>query len=407
MAIQGVTYNNQRVSAADHASLFQMFITDGKLNGCGISTRRNTLTITSGSFIVAGRLTKIVGSETITIPEGVTSTSKKLIGVCDMGQTAQVNSFGQFYFKLEDSSYTLKKEDINTGNGQYYEVEWSTLTIDSEGNITAHNDTFPEAGNSGGGGGSNFISDSDYTFTGDPNKLLYSSSGTDWEIIILEAATATLNFTKRPGNVDIFMVSAGGDGNGGTNGASSYSSTSGNGGNGGERVTSTETILNSGAYTVTVGTADENADHDTSICVSGSEDPIVKAYRANGGHPASGNGATHNSSADDGGYAFGDADGVINTTYKSVKYGAGGGQGAVYKTSTLVASTVGGATGGGSGAAYIPNESNRGGDASPNTGSGGGGGRSAYIGNMYYGTSGGFGGSGIIIIRNHRTTPAA
>lgn len=412
MAIQGVTYDNQRVSAADHAALFQMFITDGIMSGCGMSTLRNTLTISSGSFILAGRLTKIVGSETITIPNGVVSTTKKLIAVCDMGGAHTRTEFGQFYFKLENSDYTLKKENINSGSGQYYEIEWATLTIDASSNITSYTVTIPEAGSSGGGGTSNFITDSDYTFSGDPNALLYSSSGTDWEIIILEAAAATLNFTKRPGFVDVCLVSAGNNGYA----ANASGGNARKGGNGGEVLNSIGFTLDSGGYVVNVGTNNVGSNTNTFIKNSGSDTALVEADPANGATNGGNTTGADDGNGGDGEYAFGD-DGVINQTYKTRKYGAGGGRGGVYvknsSTGTIAPSGVsgtngaGGTTGGGAGAGAVESDTN-GHSATDNTGSGGGGGRVFTAGGQTYTNSiGGTGGSGIIIIRNHRTTPAA
>ena len=407
MAIQGIIYSNQRVAAAEHAALFQMFISDGVISGCGFSVLRNTLTISSGLFIVAGRLTRIIGSETLDTGSNVSKTMK-LIGRCDMTHDNDPN-FDQFYFTLVENDYELRKEAINTGSGQYYEIEWATITIDSQGVITSYNVTIGESQGGGGQGGSNFITDSDYTFSGDPNAILYSSSGTDWEIIILEAAAATLNFTKRPGLVDVCLVSAGNNGYA----ANASGGNARKGGNGGEVLNSIGFTLDSGGYVVNVGTNNVDSNTNTFIKNSGSDTALVEADPANGATNGGNTTGAEDGNGGDGEYAFGD-DGVINQTYKTRKYGAGGGRGGVYvknsSTGIITPSGVsgtngtGGTTGGGVGAGAVESDTN-GHSATDNTGSGGGGGRIFTAGGQTYTNSiGGTGGSGIIIIRNHRAS---
>lgn len=401
MAIQGVIYQNQKVSAEDHAALFQMFISDGILSGCGMSKLRNVLTISSGMFVLAGRLSKIVGSEQITIPDTIRSTTVRLTGVIDLAQSATKTEFHQFSFRLDPASNNtypaLRKENINTGNGQYYEVEWAILTIDGDGNIT---NVEQKIGNSEGttpSGGGSFISETDFEFSGDPNKILYTSDGTHWEIIILEAANATLAFKKRPGPVDMCLVAAGNTGKHGKNdGAESTY-----GGNGGEVLTNKGTVLAQGAYSVTVGKAD--SDPDTSISNAGSTEPLLKALQANG---ANNRGTTSSRNGDDGSLAFED-DEVLNDTYKGKKYGAGGGAGGRYTRLSNgtdradAAPGTGGTTGGGTGGT----STGEGSAGASNTGSGGGGGHYLIIqsNSMTYGGVGGLGGSGIMFIRDART----
>lgn len=400
--IKGVTFQNQRVGAPDHAALFQMLISDGVISGCGASKSLNVLTISSGLFILAGRLLRIEASEPITInTEDPTLVNKtlRLTAVIDLNQVATRSEFQQFYFRLDDPSTALRTENINTGTGKYYEVEWGTIITDSEGSIDSYNITIGESSGGGGGGGSNFISEEDITFDGasisGSSTVLYSSSGTDWEVIILEASGQNIEFAKRPGSVDICLVSAGNDGSDGH---------SRKGGNGGEVLNSNMFTLEQGSYSVTVGISGSGNTHDTSIYNFGGSEPLLKAYQANGENNG-GNDTTANGG--NGVYAF-DDDEVINQTYKTRKYGAGGGRGSVCSKnsstgiwSTSVASGSGGTTGGGAG--YPAGDGASAGNGLANTGSGGGGGRQGTTaGGVSYG-AGGSGGSGIIIIRNHRT----
>lgn len=410
MAIQGVIYQNQKVSAEDHAALFQMFISDGILSGCGMSKLRNVLTISSGMFVLAGRLSKIIGSEQITIPDtirpaaGSSTVNVRLTGVIDLNQTASKTEFHQFSFRLDTASNgeypALRKENINTGNGRYYEVEWAILAIDGDGNIDSYERKIGDSEGTTPSGGGSFISATDFEFSGDPNKILYTSNGTHWEIIILEAANATLTFKKRPGPVDMCLVAAGNTGKHGKNDGteSTY------GGNGGEVLTDTGTVLAQGAYTVTIGKAD--SDPDTSIYNAGGTEPLLKASQANG---ADNGGKTAGQSGGNGSLAFNGDDDVLNETYKGRRYGAGGGVGAICsrgsngQDSATSARGAGGTTGGGQGGiSYNQNSYEVGAPGLDNTGSGGGGGYRLTAGGIQYGGNGGLGGSGIMLIRDAR-----
>ena len=387
MAIQGVTYNNQRVSAADHAALFQMFVTDGIMSGCGMSSLRNTLTISSGLFIVAGRLTKIVGSETITIPNGVVSTTKKLIGHCNMEGAATSETFGQFTFDLQDSSYTVRKEDINSGTGLHYEVEWAVLTIDGQGNITNIEKKIGSSeGTTPGGGGA----EGDFHFDTE-NGMLYGKEGSDWEVAFL--LNGTLILDKPLNNVDVFMVNAGGNGKNGSDGDSA----GGAGGNGGKYQTWTGTSIPAGTYAVTVGQSDGATTSFGELMEVSSDAAFFEGGRGSVGGIYSG--ATHAAdSGDDGVYAFGD---VSNIIYPARRYGSSGGGGGQSSTNNPSANASG-QPGGENAGAGSSNINTNGGPGLANSGSGGGGGFGRFANGGSH-TSGGNGGSGIILIRPART----
>lgn len=395
MAIQGVTYDNQKVSADDHAALFQMFITDGIISGCGASVLRNTLTISSGMFILAGRLTKIIGSEQIVIPDSIRSVTKKLIARCDLTKHAEVDLFDQVSFELVDTSYELRKENINTGNGQYYEVEWAELTIDAQGNITnCEIKIGSSSGTTPGGGGA----ESDFHFDTE-NGMLYEKQGSDWEVAFLKSGSLTLD--KTLANVDIFIVDAGGDGASGSTGDSG----GGVGGNGAKMMAITGTTVPAGVYSITIG---ENAAARSYIGDSSNPnyavDPEV-GFQA-GGMAATG-GQSGSVAAEtvkgvrDGALAFGDSSTLI---YPGRLYGAPGGGGG--ERSAYAGTYHAGAEGANTGAGNGGNDAHKEGyDASANTGSGGGGGfghATSPSGGGGIGYAGGKGGSGIILIRPAR-----
>jgi len=391
MAIQGVIYQNQKVSAEDHAALFQMFISDGILSGCGVSKLRNVLTISSGMFVLAGRLSKIVGSEQITIPDTIRSTTVRLTGVIDLTQSATKTEFHQFNFRLDVASGgtypALRKENINTGNGQYYEVEWAILTVDGDGNITNVDVKISnsEGTTPGGGGGS----ESDFHFD-TANGMLYVKEGSDWEVAFLLNGTLVLD--KALNNVDVFMVNAGENGGNGADGDSA----GGAGGNGGKYQTWTGTSIPAGTYSVNVGQSNgATTSFDTLMEVS-SDAAFVEGGRGSVGGIYSGD-AHAADPGTDGVYAFGDASNLI---YPARKYGSSGGGGGQSSTNNPSANAPG-QPGGENAGAGSSNINTNGGPGLANSGAGGGGGFGRFSGSGSH-TSGGNGGSGIILIRPAR-----
>lgn len=403
MAIQGVVFSNQKVSAADHATLFEMFVSDGVINGCATSQLRNTLTIASGMFVLKGRLIKIAGSEQITIPDSMIpssgTTTIRLTGVVDISLPSTETEFQQFYFRLDAASGgsypALKQESINTGNGHVYEVEWAILTVDSQGVITNVNVTIGESeGGSQGGGGSSALTASDFSFPS--GKYLFASSGDNWELAFTNSGTFELK--KNLTGVDIFVIGAGQDGS--TSASGGYT-TNHDGGNGGYYKNFYNDSLKSGSYNVIIGQTGGELSSIGDRSVSESDQ-----YTKGGiGGRAISNLAGENGTP--GAYAFGSATSLI-ASLSGRKYGASGGGGAERDYDGSQAVYVGAGTGAeygsGDGGSLSASALN-GEDALANSGSGGGG-RARNYWNGRAGVDGnpGKGGSGIIIIRNH---PAA
>lgn len=253
MSIKGIIYSNQTVSAAEHAMLFRRFIGDGILTGCGISYRFNVCTISEGAFVVAGRLTRILGEESITCTN--TSGYARIKGVIDLNQAATINEFGQFKFEVDYANTStgfpaLVQEDVNS-NGTKYEVEWAVLSLGSSGITGIVRSISTSSGGEGGGdsGGSDSgVTENGYSFTGISR---YFSDSTHYEIVLL--SNGDLTFVDNPGQVDVFAVGPGGDGD-----PASYTSThgyAGKGGNGGEVVTVTGVALAKNTkYSIKIGT---------------------------------------------------------------------------------------------------------------------------------------------------------
>ena len=234
MAINGIIFQNQKVSAEDHAALFELFITDGIISGCGTSTTRNLLTITSGLFVLKGRLVKIVGSETIEIPNNIKSTTVRLIAYIDTNQKATKDEFEQVKFRLDQTSAALVQEDINTGTGHLYEVEWATLTIGSQSEITKCDVKIKNAYASGGEGHGTDAGKPSFSYmvngadkADDQTYVLYIDDGNNnWRLKFLKSGTLT--FSRLSGasdGIDVFLVGGGGGSNNSAGGGGGYTKT--------------------------------------------------------------------------------------------------------------------------------------------------------------------------------------
>lgn len=234
MAIHGVIFQNQKVSAEDHAALFELFITDGIISGCGTSTNLNMLTITSGLFVLKGRLAKIVGSETIEIPSNIKNTTVRLIAYVDTNQKSTKDEFKQVQFRLDQTSAALVQEDINTGTGHLYEVEWATLTIGSQSNITKCDVKIKNAYASGGEGHGTDAGKPSFSYmvngadkSEDPTYVVYVDDGNNnWRLKFLKSGTLT--FSRLSGasdGIDVFLVGGGGGSNSSAGGGGGYTKT--------------------------------------------------------------------------------------------------------------------------------------------------------------------------------------
>ena len=243
-----------------------------------------------------------------------------------------------------------------------------------------------------------------YTYTGS-SQLIDDGNG-NWRIKFLTSGTLTFtSYGNATNGIDIFLVGGGGGGHAGV--AGDYE---GSGGGGGYTKTVRNYGVTTNVYNITVGaggtpgsgdgaSGSGGASYFGSIGISGGSGGINYHYNASsdkGGSGGSGGGVW---------YGNGGSDGGSGTRGSATTYGTpGSGQGSTTRefeesTGTLYAgggagglhSTVGvnGGSGGGGG-------TNAAGTA--NTGGGGGGGNSSTN------SPGGYGGTGIVIIRNHRGT---
>ena len=239
----------------------------------------------------------------------------------------------------------------------------------------------------------------EFTYSGN-YQLKYeklSNGDYNWEIAILSGNGDNLKFTRVVDSVDIFIV---GGGNPGGNASGNiwgdgYYAQGGNGGNGGQ------------CRTITNFSISKNVNYSLKIGASG-QSTIGFGYTSiAGGGSSGGTGAFERqtpsaryagTAGSNGVYAFGNSTTLFSS---GTRYGAGGGSGGAININQ--GGSVGGApgiTGGGSGGTISHGD---GYNAVANTGSGGGGGYAKFNNTGdYWAGSGGAGGSGIIIIRNHR-----
>lgn len=135
MAITGITFDNQAVSAKDHGALFAAILADGWLSGCGLSYSGQTLTIAKGFLIACGRLAKLTSAQTVAISRtsGYARVSLKL----DMSAAATEENFAQASFAVDYAASpggfaALTQDDIND-TGASYSAEICMLSLNGSG----------------------------------------------------------------------------------------------------------------------------------------------------------------------------------------------------------------------------------------------------------------------------------
>lgn len=226
----------------------------------------------------------------------------------------------------------------------------------------------------------------EYTFTGESE--LVGDPESDWMIYLKSSGTLNFDYSDP---VDIFMIGGGSNGTAGTPGyGSGYNPggypTGGAGGDGGKYIQDTSGIsLSHKDYEVVVGAA--------------GQDTIFDVYDTSNGTESGKGGASKGAGSYNGNIG---ADGI--TAFDGNIYGAGGGEGGAGRDYSYSGGAGGNRGGGRGGNGNTSVHAESGQPATANTGSGGGGGAgwSEYYIGQHYAGRGGAGGSGIVIIRNHR-----
>lgn len=250
-----------------------------------------------------------------------------------------------------------------------------------------------------------------YTFTGQSNLV---ETATGWELYLL--SDGTLTFTSLDGNVDVFLC--GGGGSGAKNGTN-Y--TGGGGGAGGYTTTQKDIQLSANtAYAIVVG--DGGAEKTANGRGNDGEATTAFGYTANGGNGgrsgtgSSGDGGCGGTGGGAGGYSTTNAatDGAIdgNDSQARGSFLGGIGQGRTTRAFEEICEKLY-ASGGGGGAGYSSGTPTSGKNGKGYFGAGTGGlvntaptavtaNRGCGGGGSCYGTNGGAGSSGIVIVRKHK-----
>ena len=226
-----------------------------------------------------------------------------------------------------------------------------------------------------------------YDFTGTAPTLLKDNNG-NWELVFL--TNCTIFFNRLSTDVDIFVCAGGNNaGNSTGNNANGYA-LGGDGGRGGGTATETKTLEVGVGYPVVIGGAGQASSAFGVIAAAG-----AGSY---GGQGACTSPARAGGNGTDGVLAFGTG-GTLYENGTPIKFGAGGGGG----SANSYAAGSGGASGGGSGGNGSTDEPESVRTGKANTGGGGGGG-GRISPTSGYSQSPGRGGSGIVIIRNARSS---
>lgn len=125
--IQGITFDNQVVTAKDHGRLFHCLLRDGVVSGCNITKTTTSITVGTGYLLVAGRLIKITASQTLYVTLPSTPGYFRVLVTINLTGTATTTEFGQVSLSTEfsrtsDGFRELTQGDVN-GNGTLYEYE--------------------------------------------------------------------------------------------------------------------------------------------------------------------------------------------------------------------------------------------------------------------------------------------
>ena len=127
--IRGITFADQLTTSDDFSHLQNKWFNgvSGITKGCEVSADADNLYVGAGYFLIAGRLVRIVGTETIA--SDVVEVAKKTVLVfeIDLSKTNSTTVFNQGYFKLladTDDYPTLIQEDLDNG-GTVYQMEFA------------------------------------------------------------------------------------------------------------------------------------------------------------------------------------------------------------------------------------------------------------------------------------------
>lgn len=127
--IRGITFADQLTTSDDFSHLQNKWFNgvSGVTKGCAVTADTDNVYVAPGYFLIAGRLVRIVGTETIASEVVEVNKYYSLVFEIDLSKTNSATQFNQGYFKFLSSvsAYpTLIKEDLDNG-GTVYQMEFA------------------------------------------------------------------------------------------------------------------------------------------------------------------------------------------------------------------------------------------------------------------------------------------
>ncbi len=136
MALFGVTFKDQLLSAGDDAVLHRRLLSDGILYGCAMSASGAVLTIARGWLHACGR---VIGNDAaLGVEISATSGYARVKLVIDLSAAATTELFNQVSLEVETAESpaafpALVQEDLDNGTATTYEVALAVVSCGANG----------------------------------------------------------------------------------------------------------------------------------------------------------------------------------------------------------------------------------------------------------------------------------
>lgn len=142
MALEGITFAKQTVTAQDDRSLYQSLAgVDGILSGCAVSYSGTEVEIADGYVLAAGGVLHITGNTSIDIQSAVQSAGYVRVYVLlDTTVDPEAGTFVQGSILYDFSTTTtfpaLPSDDINSGSTGQYGASLCVVSVAADGTVT-------------------------------------------------------------------------------------------------------------------------------------------------------------------------------------------------------------------------------------------------------------------------------
>lgn len=147
--IRGITFADQLTTSDDFAHLQNKWFNgvSGVTKGCAVTADADNVYVAPGYFLIAGRLVRIVGTETIASEVVELNKYCSVVFEIDLSKSNSTTVFNQGYFKVlsDTTNYpTLIQEDLDA-DGTVYQMEFArfvkttTSITDFESRVTPLN----------------------------------------------------------------------------------------------------------------------------------------------------------------------------------------------------------------------------------------------------------------------------